>query len=146
MNHKYFLAFPVSGKRKQHERVHTGEKPYQCDLCNRLFAAKTTLNTHRRIHTGENKFKCKVQGCNQGNSIKLFIWTRIISYVVLNFFYLGFYAFSTYQRHMWAHRGERPYPCLECNKTYLSAQNLRSHVKAAHTKLRDEICHMCGKG
>ena len=48
------------GDLKRHEEIHTGENPYKCKTCDKVFNSSSHLQRHMTTHTGEKASKCKV--------------------------------------------------------------------------------------
>ncbi|RCU20822.1 hypothetical protein DVA79_22160, partial [Acinetobacter baumannii] len=46
-------VFDRNSKLARHQTVHTGEKPYKCDDCAKVFRLKAALLSHQTVHTGE---------------------------------------------------------------------------------------------
>ena len=56
----FLQAFRQLGNLKNHMRIHTNERPYECDVCEKRFRDSSNLKKHMRIHTNEKPYECDV--------------------------------------------------------------------------------------
>uniref|UniRef100_A0A8D2M751 C2H2-type domain-containing protein n=1 Tax=Zonotrichia albicollis TaxID=44394 RepID=A0A8D2M751_ZONAL len=112
-------SFRRSSDLIKHKRIHTRERPYECDQCRKRFKHNPHLVMHRQIHTGERPHECEECGKSFSRS-------------------------STLIRHQRTHTGERPYECGECGKRFRQSSNLIQH-RSIHAGKRSHRCGKSGK-
>ena len=121
-----FFRYPSDMKR--HMTVHTGEKQFGCDVCNKIFIWKSSLNAHqKKMHTdlaAEQDRTCPICG------------------MIFDFP-------SKMKRHMIQHTGEKPYQCSICVEYFSQASALGEHHQKMHKTgkeripAKDRTCKFC---
>jgi hypothetical protein len=63
-------AFFEEIRLQQHMRTHTGERPFECNVCGKTFTHNATLYRHVDVHSKEKRFKCDFPACDYQNTRK----------------------------------------------------------------------------
>lgn len=114
------LTFKQQSQLLKHNMKHSGLKPFVCNYCKKAFSQASYLTEHRRQHTNERPYSCDVCGNRFRTNGALRVHNR-------------------------QHTGAMPYACDACGRRFKQKANLQKHAQI-HTNVRSHNCDTCGKG
>lgn len=125
--------------------IHTNKLNLSCHICTREFAKKSYLNAHLRIHAGEKPFKCELCDFRAGHRYILSQHVKAKHTKEKNFSChictVKFVSKCKLTAHLRTHAGEKPYICDLCDYRSLWKHELNQHLKTIH--INDFFCHIC---
>lgn len=104
-------TFRTQSARQDHRRMHFDEKPYVCNICNKAFKKKGLLNSHKKVHDDSLRVPC--QYCDK-----------------------AFYK-DKLRNHEMTHTNERPFRCEFCQNGFIQKAYFKRHRSKCERKFND---------
>ncbi|XP_020795141.1 zinc finger and BTB domain-containing protein 41 isoform X2 [Boleophthalmus pectinirostris] len=155
-------VFDRAAKYESHTRVHTGEKPFQCEICLQCYSTKSNLTVHKKKHHNDNFCSKKEHQCPVCN--KLHASKKTLAKHIRRFHpdhiqenkkkkrsegwkcaicQKTFTRRPHLQEHMILHSQELPFKCTFCDQYFKSRFARLKHQEKSH--LGPFPCEICGR-
>ncbi|XP_021936042.1 zinc finger protein 710-like isoform X2 [Zootermopsis nevadensis] len=112
-------SFSRGDKLQMHLRIHSGVKPHHCDQCGYATIDRGSLRKHMRIHNDERPYKCQICPYRSRDSSQLTV-------------------------HLRTHTGDNPFVCPyeSCSSAFKTSSDLKRHARM-HTGEKPFTCEFC---
>nr|XP_020827524.1 zinc finger protein 300-like [Phascolarctos cinereus] len=146
--HKYDAsgkkAFGKKSNLNVQHKIHTGENPFEYDVCWKTLRNREALSKHQRTHMGLKSTQSDKSFSDDGICIG-----HQKSHSQRKPFECGECGKSlttrkTLTNHQRIHTGVKPFECKECGKAFLQKGYLNRHQRT-HTGVKPFECNECGK-
>lgn len=139
---------------QSHCLIHTGEKPFICQICGNKYTRVARLKIHQRTHviklvkqTGEKPFTCNHPDCGKTFADKVNLTTHIRTHTGERPFHCSYEncgkSFTTsghLKDHERRHFNDRPFECVVCKTKFFRKTTLKTHMRL-HTGDRPFVCN-----
>ena len=135
-------ATPLKSELVKHSRTHSGERPFECGICDDKFTHKVTLTKHLLTHQ-EGKFQC--DQCDYKATQKGDLVLHLMTHSGVKPYKCDRCEFSATRKgglviHQRRHTGEKPFSCTHCSYKCTTSSHLTVHIVRKHTGTKPYAC------